>query len=151
MYEEYPNPYKAGREYAKKTRVEAALALNISVDTLKSYEIDRLIPNGQMAVAMAKCYLAPWVAIKHGYRHDPIIQYVTTQQPKFFDSHAEATVNMCQTVKAVAMDRDNILDSICSKTGQVDVVAMASRLISASLSVLCASKEKAARATTRTT
>ena len=65
MPETQANIYKAAREYAGMSRVNAAEELAISASCLKDYEIDwRQCPDA-IALAMSKLYRTPWLRVQH--------------------------------------------------------------------------------------
>lgn len=69
MSESQANIYKAAREYAGLSRVQAAEELAISVSCLKDYEIDwRLCPDA-VALDMSKLYKTPWLRVQHLQRN----------------------------------------------------------------------------------
>lgn len=65
MTEVKANIYKAAREYAKVSRVDAAEAFAISASCLKDYETDvRAVPDATV-LDMVKLYRTPWLRVQH--------------------------------------------------------------------------------------
>lgn len=65
MTERELNIYRAAREYAHISRVDAAEQLAISASCLKDYEIDvRNVPD-VIALEMSRLYRTPWLRVQH--------------------------------------------------------------------------------------
>lgn len=65
MAESKANIYKAAREYARISRVDAAEAFAISASCLKDYETDvRGVPD-VTALQMSRLYRTPWLRVQH--------------------------------------------------------------------------------------
>lgn len=69
MSEVVTNIYKAAREYANMSRIDAAEALAISPSSLKDYEIGWRDCPDATALAMSKLYHAPWLRVQHLQRN----------------------------------------------------------------------------------
>lgn len=94
MYENYPNPYLSARKYAGMERKDVAMAIHVSYESLKDYELSKTIPSQELVLNMCDLYLTPWLAIKHEYRNNPIFRRMVKHEIKEFDNRAEAAINL---------------------------------------------------------
>lgn len=63
--QEYRNIYQIARETSGLTQERAAELFNISVESLRSYETDRRIPQDSTVLKMIEVYGTPFLAMQH--------------------------------------------------------------------------------------
>lgn len=61
----YINIYQSARRAARLTQEQAAELLDISVESVKAYELGGRLPPNLMVVRMVQAYEAPWLALEH--------------------------------------------------------------------------------------
>lgn len=115
MAQLYKNIYQIGREASGLTQERAAELLNVSVESLRSYETDRRIPQNDIVAKMVEIYDARYLAYQHLKNSNPL---ASDMLPNIeIRDIPEAMLRLQKEVTDFIKCRDELIDITCD--GQI--------------------------------